>query len=411
MMMHGYKERVLAAINDLQQGKMVILVDDFARENEGDIIFPAEIINKDVVNFMIRHGSGIICLPLSESKTRQLGLSYMVPPHENRGAPFTPSFTSSIEAKNGVTTGVSACDRVHTILTAVNDEALPTDLVTPGHVFPIIAKPFGVLERAGHTEGSIDLVRLAGFKPAAVLCEAMNEDGTMRRGDNLQAFADQYQIKILSIEDIINYRLSHENLISEEAKARLPLQTYGEFEITVIKEKLSQREHIILEKKVPLSSKSANSLLVRIHSACITGDLFGSLRCDCHDQLHYSLKRISDEGGILIYLNQEGRGIGLFNKIKAYALQEQGLDTIEANLQLGLPGDLRQYHIAANILRNRDIKNVRLLTNNPDKINGLKKFSTLEIAQETLPMFCHELNKNYLYTKQTKLNHLMCAER
>lgn len=421
-MMHAYRERVSAAIHDLQQGKMVILVDNPDRENEGDIIFPAEIVTPEIVNFMIRHCSGIICLSLTESKANQLGLSYMVPPHEYTGATssvngrvnghgttrFTPSFTLSIEAKSGVTTGVSALDRAHTILTAVKENACADDVIKPGHIFPLLARSGGVLERAGHTEGSVDLVRMAGFKPAAILCEVMNPDGTMASGDGLQAFANEHQIKMLSIEDLIAYRLSHENLIAEEAKAQLPLQKYGIFEMTVVKEKLTHTEHIVLEKK-SLSSPS-NSLLVRIHSACITGDLFGSLRCDCHHQLHYSLKRIGEEGGLLIYLNQEGRGIGLFNKIKAYALQEQGLDTVEANLELGLPSDSRKYHIAANILRNRDVTQVRLLTNNPDKINDLKKFSLLEIAQETMPVFCHERNKHYLHTKQTKLNHLMNAK-
>lgn len=414
--MHTYKENVSAAIQDLQQGKMVILVDNPHRENEGDIIFPAEIITPEIVNFMIRYCSGIICLSLTESKANQLGLSYMVPPHEYRGAissihhssktRFTPSFTLSIEARYGVTTGVSALDRAHTILTAVKENACADDVIKPGHIFPLLARPGGVLERAGHTEGSVDLVSLAGFQSAAVLCEVMNPDGTMASGDSLQAFANEHHIKMLSIEDLIAYRLSHENLIAEEAKAQLPLQNYGAFEINVVKEKFTQTEHIVLEKK-PLSP--SNPLLVRIHSACITGDLFGSLRCDCHHQLHYSLKRISEEGGMVIYLNQEGRGIGLFNKIKAYALQEQGFDTVEANLQLGLPSDSRQYHIAANILRNRGVTEMRLLTNNPDKINDLKKFSDLEIKQEMLPVFCHERNKHYLQTKQTKLNHLMDA--
>lgn len=402
--MQTYQERVLAAINDLQQGKMVILADHLDRENEGDIIFPAEIITPEVINFMIRYGSGIICLPLTENKTRQLGLSHMVSPNDNCGAVFTPSFTASIEAKHGVTTGVSAEDRAHTILTAVKDSASANDLVKPGHIFPIIAKPGGVLERAGHTEGSIDLVRLAGFKPAAVLCEVMNADGTMASGESLQAFADKHHIKMLSMEDLIDYRLRHENLIDAEVKTTLPLQDYGQFTMTVIKEKITQREHIILERE---QTANKDALLVRIHSSCITGDLFGSLRCDCQKQLHYSLRKISDEGGMLIYLNQEGRGIGLFNKIKAYALQDQGFDTVEANVQLGLSSDSRRYHIAANILRNRDVKKIRLLTNNPDKINDLKKFSTLNITPELLPVFCQEMNRNYLQTKQTKLNHTL----
>lgn len=407
-MMNTFRERMSAAITDLQQGKPVILLDDLERENEGDLIFPAEIITPEIINFMITYGSGIICMPITMAHADRLGLSYMVAPHEKRGAPFTPSFTTSIEAKQGVTTGVSAKDRAHTILTAVSEAASATDIVTPGHIFPIIAKDGGVFSRTGHTEGSIDLVRIAGFKPAAVLCEVMNPDGTMASGASLQAFARQHHITMLTIADVIDYRLSHENLIAEEAHAQLPMAQYGSFTISVIKEKFTQHEHIVLEKNVseePIAS--LQPVLVRIHSACMTGDLFGSLRCDCHEQLQYSLNRISEEGGLLIYLNQEGRGIGLFNKIKAYSLQEQGFDTVEANLKLGLPSDSRQYYIAANVLRNRKISHIRLLTNNPHKVYDLEKFGLLNVMQEAMPIFCHERNQNYLRVKQTKLQHMI----
>jgi 3,4-dihydroxy 2-butanone 4-phosphate synthase/GTP cyclohydrolase II len=401
--MKSYIERVETAIKELQQGKLIILTDDPERENEGDLIFPAETITPEIMNFIIRNSSGIVCLSLLESQLQQLGLPLMVPPDENTSQRGTP-FTISIDAKDNITTGVSAADRVHTIQTAISPTALPHDLVKPGHMFPLKAKEHGVLERTGHTEGAVDIVRLAGFKPSAVLCEIMNPDGTMAHGKQLETFAKTHQIHMLSIEDIISYRLSKENLIEEETSATLPIEALGLFKITVIKEKISNDEHIILEKEI---TDSKEPPLVRIHSACITGDIFGSLRCDCSDQLHYSLELISKEGGMLIYLSQEGRGVGLFNKIKAYALQEKGLDTIEANQHLGLPIDSRRYFIAANILRNRNIQSIRLLTNNPSKINDLKKYGLSDIEIKTMPVFCHEHNKNYLKIKKQKLNHSM----
>lgn len=399
--MSSYIECVEAAIADLRQGKMVILTDHPDRENEGDIIYPAEIITPEVINFMIRHCSGIICLPLLTDQLEKLGLTYMVPPHENTSHRGTP-FTVSIEAKQGITTGVSAKDRAQTILTAIKEDANRDDIVKPGHIFPLHAKLGGVLERPGHTEGAVDLVCLAGFKPAAVLCEVMNADGTMASGDQLKAFAETHGLQILSIEDLITYRLRYDNLIIEEASAQLPIESYGNFEMTVIKEKINGHEHIILTNQ---GSKSQEPTLVRVHSCCITGDLFGSLRCDCNKQLKYSLRKISEEGGILIYLNQEGRGIGLLNKIKAYALQEKGLDTVEANMHLGLPVDSRQYYIAAQVLRNRNISDIRLLSNNPNKIEGLKKFGIKTIIQEKMPIFPSEQNKTYLITKKEKLKH------
>lgn len=394
-------KRVEAAIKDLRAKKMIILTDHPDRENEGDLIYPAEIINSETINFMIRNCSGIICLPLTTPQLKKLGLIHMVPPHENTSRCGTP-FTISIEAREGVTTGVSAHDRATTILTAVNINVTQHDIVKPGHIFPLFAREGGVLERQGHTEGAIDIVRLAGFSPAAVLCEIMNPDGTMTKGQKLLDFAKKNKLKILSIDDIIQYRRTKENLITDEISSELPIELYGNFNITVIKEKIRGDEHIVLTKDKKNDKKPT---LVRIHSSCVTGDLFGSQRCDCNKQLDYSLARISQEGGILIYLHQEGRGIGLFNKIKSYALQEKGLDTVEANLQLGLPVDSREYYIAANILKNRNISHIRLLTNNPHKIEGLNKYGIDKVTMEAMPIFFNEQNKNYLKIKKEKLQH------
>ncbi len=398
-----YIERVESALTDLKNGKMIILTDSPDRENEGDLIFPAEMATTEKINFMIRHCSGIICLSLDEYFIKKMKLQPMVHPHQNTSSRGTP-FTVSIEAKQGVTTGVSANDRAQTILTVLQEESTSDDIVQPGHIFPLHAKTHGVLERAGHTEGAVDLVRLAGFKPAAVLCEIMNSDGSMTKGNELIEFADKNHLRILTIEDLIQYRLRHENLIEEEVSAKLPIHSQGVFDITVVREKISKDEHIILTKKTTLSVLPT---LVRIHSCCITGDLFGSERCDCNQQLNYSLKKIGEEGGILIYLNQEGRGIGLFNKIKAYALQENGFDTIEANQQLGMPVDARDYFIAATILRNRGMNHIRLLTNNPDKINSLKKYGIENVELEKMPVSYNPHNQKYLQVKKTRLNHFI----
>ena len=400
--MHPAIERVNVAINDLRNGKMVILTDNPDRENEGDLIFPAEIVNEDVIKFMLRYCSGIICMPMTIEQLKKLDVPLMVTSQENSSSQRTP-FTVSIEAREGVSTGVSIADRVKTILTAANKKATPHDIVKPGHIFPLQAKEGGVLERGGHTEGSVDLMRLAGFNPAAVLCEVMNADGTMARGEDLVQFAHHHHITMLSIDDLLSYRLRHENMILEEACAEVPLEDYGTFNLIAIKDRVNGQEHLVLT-----NDKQNNlPLLVRVHSSCITGDLFGSKRCDCHQQLHYSLKRISEEGGMLIYLNQEGRGIGLLNKVKAYALQEQGLDTVEANMQLGLPIDSRSYYVAANVLRNRGLSHIRLLTNNPTKIEDLQKYGVDTVEQEMLPVFSNEINKRYLQAKRDKLNHML----
>lgn len=399
--MQSYIERVETALEALRQGKMVILTDNPDREDEGDLIAAAETITPEMMNFIIRHSSGIVCLSLFEEQIKRLNIPFMVPPHENTSFRGTP-FTISIDAKEGITTGVSAADRVRTIHAAIALDAKPEDLDRPGHIFPLCARPGGVLERAGHTEGSIDLARMAGWMPAAVLCEVMNPDGTMARGVQLEKFAKKHELPLLSIEDIILYRRYQENHIEDAVTTELPLSSYGDFTLTVVKEKISGSEHVVLEKAISSEKKP----LVRIHSACMTGDLLGSLRCDCHLQLHYSLQRISEEGGVLIYLNQEGRGIGLFNKIKAYALQDQGYDTVEANEKLGLPADSRNYYLPANILRNKNIKEVRLLTNNPDKVNELKQYG-IEAIIEKMPSFCNQYNEKYLQTKKDKFNHLI----
>lgn len=400
--MHTQINHINAAISAFKSGKMVIVTDDPERENEGDLIIPAELITDEIMSFMIRHGSGIVCLAMTEPMLNLIELPLMVPAPNNTSMRGTP-FTISIDAKEGITTGVSASDRVATIMAAIADHAKPDDLVKPGHIFPLQAKSGGVIERAGHTEGSVDLAKIAGCKPAAVLCEIMNDDGTMMRGEALTEFAKFHNLPMLSINDILLYRHYTENMISEEANSVIELEAYGQFNISVVREKYNQREHMILAK----SSTDPNTpTLVRVHSSCATGDIFSSKQCDCHKQLHYSLDLISKQGGMLIYLNQEGRNIGLFNKIKSYALQIQGLDTVDANLHLGLPIDARSYCIAANILRNRQIESIRLLTNNPAKVEELIKYGVHEVQREAMPVFYNSCNMRYLNTKRDKLNHI-----
>lgn len=393
--------RILRAIEAFKNKKMVVLTDDPSRENEGDLIIPAECIDESMMNTMIQHGSGIVCLSLTQDRAQKLQLPFMVAPDKNMSARGTP-FLVSIDARYGITTGVSADDRVRTILAAVNKEAMPDDLVRPGHIFPLQASEGGVLERQGHTEGAVDLAVLAGFQPMAVLCEIMNPDGTMARGDMLQAFANAHDFVMLSIDDIVQYRLMHEDFIEDSAIASLPLEQYGTFQLFAMRDRLSKGEHMVLYKEPVDTTKPA---LVRVHSSCATGDIFASLRCDCHQSLHHALKRISEEGGALIYLNQEGRGIGLLNKIKAYALQETGLDTVEANEALGLPVDARNYYFAAHMLRRLNIQSIRLLTNNPKKIDEIQWFTRATVAQESMPNFCNEYNERYLETKRSKLQH------
>jgi 3,4-dihydroxy 2-butanone 4-phosphate synthase / GTP cyclohydrolase II len=396
-------ERVEDAVSDLKLGKMIILTDDPNRENEGDFVIPAETITADMMNFIIRNSSGIVCISLFANQLKNFNLPLMVPTEENTSLRGTP-FTISVDAKEEITTGVSAGDRVNTIKVLMDDFKNANDVVSPGHVFPLQAKNGGILERQGHTEGALDLVTLAGFKPGAVLCEVMNADGTMSRGTQLNRFAKKHHLKMLSIDDLLTYRLSKENLIAHCAEAQIDLPHYGSFKMRIIKEKINGIEHFVLSKE---PEKTNSDLLVRIHSSCLTGDLFSCERCDCHKQLHYSLERISKEGGMIIYLNQEGRGIGLFNKIKSYALQDLGFDTVEANEKLGFAADLRKYYMAATILRQANVHRVRLLTNNLDKINDLHKYGIQSVQREPMPIFLQEKNKFYLQTKIEKLKHVM----
>lgn len=396
-------QTIKTAIRDLQQGKLLILTDHPERENEGDLIIAAQSITTEIMNFIIRNTSGIVCISLGTEFIKKFQLPLMVPAHENTSLRGTP-FTISIDAQQGISTGVSAADRVTTINTLLSEQASAMNIVRPGHIFPLQACSGGVLERPGHTEGALDLMKLAGLKPAAVLCELMNKNGSMMRGKKLLQFARKHNIGLLSIEEIIAYRLQHESMITEHAATTLPLDSYGTFKLTVIKEKFSTLEHMVLTKKPPSAQKP---LLVRIHSSCTTGDLFSSKRCDCHKQLHHALQRISKEGGMLIYLNQEGRGIGLFNKIKAYALQENGYDTVEANKELGLPVDARQYYIAADILKFFDVSAIRLLTSNPQKIQDLKKSGIKKVVMEPMPVFTDKFNQQYLTTKIRKMNHAL----
>ncbi len=392
--------RVEQALADLKQGKMIILTDDPDRENEGDLIALAEYISPEIMNFMIRNGTGIVCLSATPTLLEKFKLPLMVDTTHNTSCRGTP-FTISIDAAHDITTGVSAEDRAKTVLAFIANNAVENDLVRPGHIFPLQAKEGGVLERQGHTEGAIDLARLANCKPAAVLCEIMNTDGTMTCGKKLDEFAQEHQLTMISIEDIITYRLSTENFIAEESTTTIPLTEYGSFQVTAIKEKMTNNEHLVFVKK---QTNTDGPTLVRVHSSCKTGDIFSSERCDCYKQLQYALQRISKEGGVLIYLNQEGRGIGLFNKICAYALQDQGYDTVDANLELGFPIDSRKYHIAANILRNLNIQRIRILTNNFEKMTDLKKYGIQHVEREATPSFSNKHNQIYLKTKKEKMN-------
>ncbi|MDH3572527.1 MAG: bifunctional 3,4-dihydroxy-2-butanone-4-phosphate synthase/GTP cyclohydrolase II [Desulfobacteraceae bacterium] len=390
------------AIKDIKAGRMVILVDDEDRENEGDLTMAAEAVTPEAINFMAKHGRGLICLSMTGEKIDSLNLPLMV---EHNTSSFQTGFTVSIEARCGVTTGISAADRATTILTAVADDAQPTDLVRPGHVFPLRGRNGGVMVRAGQTEGSIDLSRLAGLKPAGVICEVMDEDGSMARMPALEEFSEKHGIGICTIADLIEYRMRKESFVRRSAETIIPTSIAGEFKAVVYENDVDDLLHIALVKGKIDPEKA---VLVRVHSECLTGDIFGSLRCDCGDQLQTAMEMIDQEGaGVLLYIRQEGRGIGLVNKIKAYALQDQGLDTVEANERLGFQPDLRNYGIGAQILVDLGVKNMRLLTNNPKKMVGLDGYGLRIVEQMEIETEPNEYNRRYLKCKQLKMGHLL----
>jgi len=389
------------AIEDIKAGKFVIVVDDEDRENEGDLVMAAEKVTSKAINFMAKHGRGLICMPVTGERLDELQIPMMV---SNNTSNFGTAFTVSVEAKHGTSTGISAADRAQTVKVIIDPGTRPKDLVMPGHMFPLRARDGGVLVRAGQTEATVDLARLAGLYPAGVCCEIMNEDGTMARLPQLEVIAEKFGLKIVSVADLIAYRFRHEKLVNRVAEARLPTP-YGEFKVIAYRSQADPDEHLAL---VMGDVATDDPVLIRVHSQCLTGDVFHSLRCDCGEQVQMAMQKISAEGrGVILYMRQEGRGIGIHNKIKAYALQDAGLDTVEANISLGFDPDPRDYGIGAQILADLGLRNMRLMTNNPKKMSGLESFGLKITEQLPLTTQPNRYNRRYLQTKQKKMGHLL----
>lgn len=389
------------AIKDFKEGKFLIVVDDESRENEGDLIIPAELVTPEKVNFMARYGRGLVCVALEGKRCEELGLDLMVGKNSSL---HNTAFTVSIDARENTTTGISAQDRSVTIQKMVDDAAVPEDFCKPGHIFPLRSAEGGVLKRAGHTEAAVDLARLAGYKAAGVLCEILNEDGSMARVPDLEKFAQQHGLNIVMIKDLIRLRCSDEKIVRRLVKVKFPT-AYGEFDLIHFSNEITGEHHLALVKG---DVKGEEPILVRVHSSCLTGDVFGSARCDCGDQLHSAMMQIEKEGkGIILYMNQEGRGIGLHNKLLAYKLQEEGLDTVEANHHLGFPADLREYGTGALMLKNLGVKRIKLLTNNPRKVIALSGFDLTIVERVPLQIQANAVNLKYLTTKRDKLGHYL----